>query len=132
MDSNTIIYSTQINDTKHSDWRKKITHEDVNNYDFEHNNFIELMFKPEYVRLYFDFDEIETIEDYNNVIEWLDTLKDVFGEYAIGGYTKIEAFTQYGFKLIKEAEKTVSFHVVFYESMIKSSWLIEIMRCKDK
>ena len=132
MNSNTIIYSTQINDTKHADWRKNITHEGVDNYDFEHNNFIELMFKPEYVRLYFDFDHIETTNDYDDVIKWLDSLKDVFGEYAIGGYTKIEAFTQYGFKLIEEAEKIVSFHVAFYETMIKSSWLMEIMKSKTQ
>ena len=132
MDTNTITYSTQIVDSKHSDWRKTITHEDVDNYDFEHNNFIEIVDKAEYIRLYFDFDSIETTDDYDNVIEWLDNLKDTFGEYAIGGYTRIQAFTQYGFKLIKDAHHILSFHVVFYESMIKSSWLIEIMRCKNK
>ena len=132
MESNTITYSTQIIYNKTASWRKNITHEGVDNYDFEHNNFIEIIDKAEYIRPYFDFDEIETTKDYDNVITWLNSLKDVFGEYAIGGYTKLEEFTHYGFKFIKDAHHILSFHVVFYEAKIKSSWLIEIMKCKDK
>ena len=43
------------------------------------------------------------------MIKWLDSLKDVFGEYAIGGYAK-------------DAHHILSFHVVFYEAMIKTNW----------
>ena len=130
--NNIITYSTQIIDTKHKDWRKKITHESVNEYSFESSNFIEILDKPQYVRPYFDFDEIETIEDYHNVINWLDSLKDIFGEYSIGGYSNDNNFAEYGFKIIKDAHHVLSFHVVYYECKIKSNWMIELMKYKDK
>ena len=128
---NIIVYTTQICDTKKAGWRKKITHEDIDNYDFQ-KHFIEVLDKPEYIRPYFDFDDIETIEDYKEVISWLDSLDIVFGPYAIGGYTKIEDFTEYGFKLIPEAHHILSFHVVFYTTKIKSSWIIELMKTETK
>ena len=127
-----ITFSTQIIDTKHADWRKKITHEDVDKFDFKRFNFIEIVDKSEFIRPYFDFDEIEKTEDFEEVIKWLDSLKDVFGEYAIGGYSNKQDFQKYGFKYIENAHHVLSFHVVFYETKIKSTWLIETMKFKNK
>ena len=35
-----------------------ISHEEVNDYDFEHEAFLECLKNPEEVRLYFDIDEM--------------------------------------------------------------------------
>ena len=126
-EQNLITYSTQICDTKHVDWRKKISHKDVDDYDFT-KVFIEVLDKPEFVRPYFDFDGIETESEYKDVIRWLNKIQSLFGPYAIGGYTKSEEFVDYGFKLIPEGHHTLSFHVVFYTSKIKSDLLIKLMK----
>lgn len=126
---NIITYTTQILDTKKANWRKTTTHEEIDNYSFQ-KHFIECIDKPEYIRPYFDFDNVETIEDYEEVISWLDSLDLVFGPYSIGGYTSKEDFAKYGFKLIPEAHHVLSFHVVFYTKKIKTSWMIELMKAK--
>ena len=80
----------------------EITFDDVDNYDFNNNGFIEVLKAPEYVHLYFDFDKMKTADEdkdkievseqeqmqrFDDVICWLDSLKPIFGEYSIGGYT---------------------------------------------
>lgn len=128
---NIITYTTQIIDSKKANWRKETTHEEIDNFDFQ-KHFIEVLDKPEYIRPYFDFDDIETLEDYEEVISWLDSLNLIFGPYAIGGYTSKEEFTMYGFKLIPEAHHILSFHAIFYTKKIKSDYMIELMKAKNK
>ena len=65
-----------------------ISHEEVNAYDFEEEAFIEVLKKPEEIRLYFDIDEtIKNEEDYKQFLEWLTKVSEVFGPYSIGEYS---------------------------------------------
>ena len=75
---NKITYSTQMYSTRQADWRKTITHKKVDKYDFS-KPFFEVLDNPEYVRLYFDFDDVKTIEEYEEVIDWLDQVYNIFG-----------------------------------------------------
>ena len=112
--------------TKKSDTRI-INYSDVDNYDFS-KHFIEVINKPEYVHLYFDFDEITTREEYEDVYDWLECLSVDFGKYSIGGYTNDNE--QFGdlFKYIPNAHHVLSLHVVFYETKIKAQKLINLMK----
>ena len=139
----TVTYSTQIIDTKHSDWRKQITHEQIDKYNFD-KHFIEILDNPIYVRPYFDFDEIETADQYVAVLRWLNDLRDNkhWGNYAIGGYTaikdlsdKCDYYKRSGscdLKYIENAHHKISIHVVFFERVIEARLLIKLMKCKDK
>ena len=128
--SGQIKYARQMIDTKKKDWRKVIDYDNIDSIDFR-KPFIEVLDKPEYVHLYFDFDSIETEDEYNTVIGFLDGLKDVFGEYTIGGYTNDEVFSEL-YKYIPNAHHTLSLHVIYYETKIKSSVLIELMKHTKK
>ena len=55
---------------------KTISHEKVNDYDFESEAFLECLKKPDEVRLYFDIDELNNEEDYEQFVAWLNK---VFG-----------------------------------------------------
>jgi len=121
-----VQYATQIIYNKKADWLKSINYDDIDEYDFG-NHFIEVIRKPEYVHLYFDFDSIETMEEYNSVIHWLDSLKEPFGEYSIGGYTNDNELFGNLYKYIKDAKHTLSLHAVFYETKIKAATLMKIM-----
>lgn len=72
----------------------KMTFDNVNYYDIEKFNLIESLEAPKYVHLYFDFDEIQDAEEYLEVIEFLERVKLVFGEYSIGGYTNDAMFAE--------------------------------------
>ena len=122
----TVQYATQIIYNKKADWLKSINYNDIDEYDFS-NHFIEVIRKPEYVHLYFDFDSIETMEEYNSVIHWLDSLKEPFGKYSIGGYTNDNELFGNLYKYIKDAKHTLSLHAVFYETKIKAATLMKIM-----
>ena len=47
---------------------KTISHEEVNDYDFENEAFLECLKQPEEVRLYFDVDEMAEEEDYKQFL----------------------------------------------------------------
>ena len=105
-----IQYVQQIVDTKKKGYKKMISYDVIDENKEIPLPFIECIEKPQYVHLYFDFDSIKTKEEYLNVIEWLDSLTDVFGKYTIGGYTNDKSlFDQ--FKYIPLANHTLSIHV---------------------
>ena len=115
---------------------KKITHEAVDKLDFNNlrkngKSLVEFLIKPEYVRFYIDVDEVNNVEEYLKFRLWLESLSSVFGKYSIGGYTNSEQFANYGFRLWPESEKTLSLHVVFYETCISSVDLMDIMKQKN-
>lgn len=112
-----------------------ITHDEVNNYDFS-KGFFEQVAGLQYVRPYFDFDEIEDDDQVDDVINWLDSLVPVFGNYSLGGYSTNEnAALSLGIKCEPEGGHYVSLHVVYYTTMIASEELMTIIHThkeKDK
>ena len=86
----------------------------------------------EYIHPYMDFDgcvgdaddsnnHIKNIDDYNKVIDWLNTLSEIFGEYSVCGYTNDEqTSSQTHLAYIKKSAKYISFHVVFYTVKVLS------------
>lgn len=126
-----VSFSLQINDTKQPSWIRQINHEDVDRFSFQKYPFIEIIKKPEYIRPYFDFDSIETVEEYNKLHEWLNNLKNTLGEYSIGGYTGDEEISKIThLKYIPNAHHKVSLHVVFYQSSVSSSYFVDVMKSK--
>ena len=126
----------------------EISFDYVDKYDFSKHGFIEYIISQEHVHLYFDFDDILTNDEKTNKIEinddikaervaevftWLDSLKPVFGEYSVGGYTDNTVIhSKYGFRLYPEGKHYISMHVVFYETMISTHDLELIMKHTDK
>ena len=65
----------------------------------------------------------------DSVIQWLETLKPIFGEYSLGGYTSSELVNEkYHLRLYPEGNHFISIHVIFYQTMLKASELEEIMK----
>jgi len=84
--------------------------------------------KQEFIRPYFDFDSIETEDEYNEVMLWLNMCKKQWGDYVVGGYTNItELAGKTGLRYIKDAHHKVSIHVIFYEAVIKCEVLNKMM-----
>ena len=132
----------------------EISFDDIDKYDFNSHSFIEVIKSPDYVHLYFDFDSLLTLEEkqrekdnknkaineiiitddeqlkrFDTVIQWLGSLKPVFGEYSLGGYTSNEDIkNKYHLRLYKEGNHFISVHVVYYQTMLKASELEEIMK----
>ena len=117
-------FSTPSKDIQYIPYNK------VNNLDPEKlkDGFNELLIKPEFVRIYFDFDHIETLEAYEQIINWLNEISKIAGNYSIGGYTNNEELFGNLYKFIPGATKTLSLHVIYYETKIKASKLVEFMR----
>ena len=107
---------------------KTITFEQVNRFDFKRNIFNEFIIRQPFVHLYFDFDQIKTVREYDEVRVWLDDISEVFGKYSVGGYCNNKEMAEHGFRLIKDNSHFLSMHVVFYETMIKTSDLNTIMK----
>ena len=122
-----VEYALQMIDSKHKDWLRAINYNDIDRYDFS-KRFIEVIRKPEFVHVYFDFDSIETLEDWEQLLNWHNSLVPVFGNFSIGGYTNNNETFGKLFKYIPNAHHTLSLHVVFYETKIKSDVLIELMK----
>ena len=114
----------------------KLTHDAVDKLDFDRMNncgksFVEFLIKPEYVHLYIDVDDVKTVQEYLKFRLWLNSLIIPFGIYSIGGYTNDEQFAKYGFRHWPESDKTLSVHVVFYETCISSVDLMDIMKTNN-
>lgn len=101
---------------------KKITKEKFDRYDFSQTPFIEQIIhykdQPLYVHPFFDIDDIEDTDEYKKLIEWVDSLKPVFGDYSIGGYCNNDEMAAFGYKLIATATKYASLHISFYQTAI--------------
>lgn len=91
----------------------QISFSKVDSYPFD-KGFIEFLISEKYVHLYFDFDSIKTIDELDDVLKWLESLKEIFGDYSYGGYTDDESIAEkYGFRFYKEGAHFVSMHVVY-------------------
>ena len=126
---NPIVYGTyiQINNDNKTDI-KQIGWDEIDNYKFS-NGFIEVITKPEYVHLYFDFDSIKTADEWLDVMDWLIALAPTFGKPSVGGYTNNKDVSEStGLKYIEGDKHFISVHVVYYESRIASKDLIAIMK----
>ena len=86
------------------------------------------MISEDFVHLYFDFDSIQSEDEFLDVLEWLEKVETVFGSYLIGGYCDNEEMESYGFRRYEEVEHYLSMHVVFYESAISTVDLQKIMK----
>ena len=110
---------------------QKIRYNELNEFNFSKNGLFEVLGIYKHNRLYFDIDDITTIIEYDEFISWCDSLKCVFGPYAIGGYTNdINFHNKYGFKYIQTAKKVLSFHIVYYTTKLSNINLIEIFTSK--
>ena len=129
-DINTIKYDIAFN-RPNNFIPKEISFEDINNYDFS-KGFNEFIIGQEYVHLYFDFDSITSEDDYKDVINWLDSLKPVFGTYSIGGYCNNKDMEKYGFRYIENEQHYLSMHVIYFITRISSEDLVNIMKHTEK
>lgn len=76
-----------------------------------------------YLHLFFDIDDIKDVNEYLELRKWLDSLKPVFGDYAIGGYCKDDTMAAFGFKKIEGTKKYASLHISFYETAVDADEL---------
>ena len=123
---------------------KVVSHDGLDKWkysNFTTRGMFESLLNQEYVHLYFDFDfhnEDDIITNVRKIVNLLDSFKDVFGEYAFAGYCCDEELYNQLDKEFKDRielktvnlDKPLSFHVVFYESMILQNELCEIMTGK--
>ena len=127
-----IKYNTFIA-CKKDDELKRISFNDIDNYNFEENGFIEFLVSEDYVHLYFDFDSIKSDNEFNDILNWLSDLTETFGHFSIGGYTNDEFMSNsYGFRLFPEGNHFLSIHVVFPDSRISTKDLVMIMKHDSK
>lgn len=65
-------------------WPKKksplqINYDAIDKWLFDKSSFNEVLGLDTHYHLYFDFDSISNDEEYQDVLNWLESLKDVFG-----------------------------------------------------
>lgn len=129
--------------TKEEDGYNTIERDDINNYDFKHKSFIEVLLKPYYIHPYYDFDgyddkkpshlknpaaHIQNEKEYIEAIEFINNESIKLGKYSLCGYTKSEELAKLSkLRLNKANNHYCSFHVVFYETKVKSTdWIKHI------
>ncbi|KAA6380986.1 MAG: hypothetical protein EZS28_023486 [Streblomastix strix] len=102
----------------------------INDFTFDGSDaFIEVILTDKYCHPYFDFDHIESNEQYTSVITWFDSLVSEFGQYSIGGYSNDSKIcATHNLKYITDAAKRISIHVVFYEKRILQQDMMEIVQ----
>ncbi|KAA6377660.1 MAG: hypothetical protein EZS28_026813 [Streblomastix strix] len=102
----------------------------INDFTFDGSDaFNEVILPDKYCHPYFDFDHIESNEQYTSVITWLDSLVSEFGQYSIGGYSNDPNIcVTHNLKYITDATKKISIHVVFYEKRILQQDMMEIVK----
>ena len=97
-------------------------------YDFESNGMNELLNQAEYRRLYFDFDDMKTQSDVNEVMSWLNEISIVFGRVCYAGYTTDESIDDACIAYINATEgyHTISVHAVFPDTCMNNDEMVEI------
>ncbi len=119
-------------------WPKKkqplpLEYDSIDKWFFNQIAFIEVLGYDTHYHLYFDFDSISSIEEYDDVINWLNSLTEIFGPYSIGGYTNsIELEKKTKLKRYENNEHFCSIHVIFYTTKIKGTDIQEIMKYTKK
>ncbi|KAA6397872.1 MAG: hypothetical protein EZS28_006600 [Streblomastix strix] len=102
----------------------------INDFNFDGSDaFNEEILPDKYCHPYFDFDHIESNEQYASVLTWLDSLVNEFGQYSIGGYSNDPKIcATHNLKYITDVAKKISIHVVFYEKLIQQADMMEIVK----
>ncbi|KAA6395753.1 MAG: hypothetical protein EZS28_008719 [Streblomastix strix] len=101
----------------------------INKFNFERDCFNEVIPRDKYCHHYFDFDHIESNEQYTQVITQLDSLVIEFEQYSIGKYSNDPVISSiHNLKYISDAAKKMSIHVVFYENRILQADMKEIVK----
>ena len=99
--------------------------------DFEVCGMNELLKDQKLRRLYFDFDDMKTVDDVREVLLWLKGLSAVFGRVCYAGYTLNEDVSDDCIGLIEEPGDykyhDVSIHAVFPDTRIDNDEMHEIM-----
>ncbi|KAA6355313.1 MAG: hypothetical protein EZS28_049161 [Streblomastix strix] len=85
----------------------------INDFTFDGSDaFNDVILPDKYCHPYFDYDHIESNEQYPSVITWLDSLVSEFGQYSIGGYSNdANICVTHNLKYITDAAKKISIHV---------------------
>ena len=112
----------------------EISHQEIDEYDFQDQAFNEVLKDRKNIRLYFDVDEIQDESQYKELTDWFESLTDVFGPYSIGGYTNDQDFADaHGFRFIEGDSHFLSAHIIYYTTMLSTEDLLEITakRFKD-
>ncbi|KAA6400408.1 MAG: hypothetical protein EZS28_004058 [Streblomastix strix] len=102
----------------------------INDFTFDGSvAFNEVILPDKYCHPYFDFDHIESNDQYASAIIQLDSLVSEFGQYSIGGYSNDPKIcATHNLKYITDAAKKISIHVVFYEKRILQQDMMEIVK----
>jgi hypothetical protein len=119
---------------------KPMSHDEVDKRpkSFFQEGFSEFIVKPDFVRPYFDYDDLKSIEEFNECKKQLDEWSKVFGPYSYGGYSydeevadEIDVTFIEKLKLTGPKQHFISLHLVYYESKIKAIDLREFAKTKD-
>ena len=112
---------------------KRIKYEDVNNYNFSRGFNEKITKNTPFIHPYFDIDHLENQNEFREFISYCNQAKSVLGDYSIGGYTNNEEISiDLGLKYIEGANKTISFHVVYYESRITPAEMLKFINENKK
>ena len=117
---------------------QEMTHEELKAMNSKQlNKMIMNEYVPdEFMRLYFDLDvkpsdmsNEEVPDTISKIFKTIDEkLKATFGAYSYGGYTTNEAVAdEYDIRYFEQERKTLSLHIVFYESKVLHSDLHKVM-----
>ena len=113
---------------------KTVSHKELDSWnpsDFEINGMNELLKDQEYRRLYFDFDDMKTKEELDEVVNWLNELSETFGRVCYAGYTTDESICNDNIAQIdkdlqtKYKYHTISVHAVFPDTCVNNNDLWE-------
>ena len=111
----------------------EVSWKDLDKFDFTNKSFFEVLASPTYVHLYFDFDEITTEEEFVDVLDWMDKVSTVFGQYSYGGYSNNEQLAkEVGLRYIANDKHFVSMHVIYYQTKIDASDMQKLMKHTKK
>ena len=124
---------------------KTATHDDIDAWDstdFERNGLYEVLEDNDVRRLYFDFDDLHTIDEFDTAFNAMDALMKVFGDYAIlGTTTDPNIANTYKLTLTyidpedhearypnySQELHDISVHVVFYTTCMRTDEMLEFV-----
>ena len=125
-----------------------ISHNDIDKYNFR-EGFNEFITDQQYLRLFCDIDDIVPKNEKNDGVElsfddkiarvdevfnYLDSLKSVFGEYTYGGYSIDKRVAEkYNLRLFADDpdKHFISMHAVYYQTCLSKSDIIDIFQYRN-